>query len=312
VTRRSVKTAAMVAVAALGLSACTIPSALSETRATLGGDQYLQVHFQVRLKDATPGSAKLIKVLQALTFEMNEQSTTGKPIENSINAVDQELVVVDGQQKVLTLVDVKSNLYLKVNFASLTSVPGLSVGSAAAELAALNVLLGSRWIEVPFSLTSQYSSTSLHTKLTQSTVATDENLLTNVVVSLLASGSATTAKNTTTVTGSLASLESILKAFLPKTGTSGITVPTTPGTYSVTVKSAETRATVANVVVTVPNATYGNIIVTAVASFAHQGVKVGAPANPLVITPALIKQFGFGSASSFVTTTNWSGISSAG
>jgi hypothetical protein len=287
-----VKTAAVVTVAALGLSACTIPSALSETRATLGGNQYLQVHFQVRLKDATPGSAKMIKALQALTFEMNEQSTTGKPIENSINAVDQELVVVDGQQKVLTLVDVKSNLYLKVNFAALASVPGLNVSSTAAELVALNVLLGSRWIEVPFSLTSQYASTSLHTKLTQSTVATDENLLTNVVVSLLTSGSATTATNTTTVAGSLASLENTLKAFLPKTGASKITVPTTPGTYSITVKSTETQATGANVVVTLPNTTYGNIIVTAVATFAHQGVKVNAPANPLVITPALIKEFG--------------------
>lgn len=291
-TRRSVKTTAMVTVAALGLSACTIPAALSETRATLGGNQYFQDHLEVRLTDATPGSAKLIKVLQALTFEINEQSTTGKPIENSINAVDQELVVMDGQQKVLTLVDVKSNLYLKVNFAALATVPGLSVSSTAAELAALNVLLGSRWIEVPFSLTSKYASTSLHTKLTQSTVATDENLLTNVVVSLLASDPATTATNTTTVTGSLASLESTLEAILPKTGTSKIPVSATPGTYSVTVKTAESRATGANVVVTVPNGTYGNIIVTAVATFAHQGVKVSAPANPLVITPALIKEFG--------------------
>jgi len=292
VTRRSMKTAAMVTVAALGLSACTIPAALSETRATLGGDQYFQNHFQVRLKDATPGSAKMIKLLQALTFEMNEQSTTGQPIENSINHVNQELVVVDGQQKVLTLVDVKSNLYLKVNFAALASVPGLNVSSTAAELAAINVLLGSRWIEVPFTLTSKYASTSLHTKLTQSTVATDENLLTNVVVSLLASESATTATNTTTVTGSLASLEIALEAILPKTGTSKIPVSATPGTYSVTVKTATTRATGANVVVTVPNGTYGNIIVTAVATFAHQGVKVSAPANPLIITSALIKEFG--------------------
>jgi hypothetical protein len=114
-------------------------------------------------------------------------------------------------------------------------------------------------------------------------------------VSLLAVEPSTTTSAGTSVSGTLAALESALNSILSKSTTT--TLPSTPGTYSVTVKSSGARATGADVVVTLPSGTYGtttigNVVVHAVATFAHQNVAVIAPSNPLVITPAFLKQLG--------------------
>jgi hypothetical protein len=284
--------ATLAAVASLGLSACSIPMALSEAQTTFGGSQFLQVHLTASLASADPASAHFATALQHLTFDLNEQSLSGLPIKSSLNRVNQDLVISNGTSRVATILEHKSNVYFNINFAALSHVPGMTV--SASTLASINLLLGERWIELPFPLIAQYAHSSAGLNLTRSSISSSENQLLNALVSVLAGGTATTTTQGYSETGSMATLVDALAAGLKSWGSK--LTPTTKvlGTYTVSVTMSGTQATGAAVKVVTPIAKYGNAIVNVFATFAHQAVAVETPTYPLVITPTLIKQLGSG------------------
>lgn len=290
VARRSWKIVVLGAAASLGLAACSIPVALSDTTATLGSSTFLQIHLKADLNAAAPGQAKLVKALRALTFDINEESATSTPIASSLNDVKQELVVMDGPTQVLTLVDVHSNLYLEVNISSLGHIPGLGISPTA--LASINLIFGDRWFEFPYSLLSKYASKSLHVTLKRSGVASTEILLENALVSFFAQQSTTTVTNGFTQSGSLASLESVLTPILEKMGTSPLKTVPHAGSYHLAVTTSGSLARSATLSLTTPNGKYGTATFSLKATFARQELKVDAPQNPLVITSTFLKQLG--------------------
>jgi hypothetical protein len=289
-TRQKWKTVTLAAVASLGLSACSIPVAISEAQTTFGGSQFLQVHLTATLASADPASTNFAKALQDLTFDFNEQSLTGLPIKSSLNQVNQELVVSSGTSRVATFLEHKSNIYFNINLATLSHVPGVTI--SAATLASLNLLLGERWIELPFPLIARYAHSSASLTLTRSSISSNENLLLNAVVSVLAEGTTTSTTQGFSQTGSLTTLVDALATGLKTLGSSIKPATKDLGTYGVSVTMSGTQATGATLTVVTPQAKYGRAIVHVFATFAHQAVSVETPTYPLVITPTLIKQLG--------------------
>lgn len=288
--RLSWKLVTLAAVASIGLSACSIPAALSVAQNTYGGSAYLQVHFTASLTSTDPALAHYSTALQHLTFDLNEQSLAALPIKSSLNQVNQNLVVLHGTSRVATILENKSNLYFNVNFTALSQVPGIATSTST--LATLNLLLGERWIEIPFPLVAQYAHSSAGTTLTRSAISNGENTLLNAVVNLLARGSATPTTSGYSESGSTMKLASVLASVLKTLGLPLESAAKVTGTYSASVTMSGNSATGASVTVVTPVAKYGNVVVLISATFAHQSVAVNTPTSPLVITPALIKQLG--------------------
>ena len=292
---RNGKMMAVVVTASLGLSACSIPVALSDTNATLGGSQYLQVHLTANLFAKDPSMAKEIKVLKQLSYDVNYQSASGATLSSSLNTAKSEIVVSNGSQRVLTIVDIHSNEYLNVDIASLANISGL--GLTAAKLAPVNLIFGGRWFEFPYRLLAKYETSTLHVKPTRTSTVKNDILLVNTLVTFFANQPTTTTATGFTQTGTLASLQSALSSIVKAATTStapGSTVVTTKskGTYKLAVTMNGTVATDAKLAITAPVGKYGNGTFTLNATFAQQSVNVSAPTGALVITNTFLNQLG--------------------
>jgi len=305
---RNGKMMAVVAAASLGLSACSVPVALSDTNATLGASQYLQVHLSANLFVRNPSLAKVIKIIKPLTFDINYQGTTSAPLASSLNTAKSEIVVFNGTQKVLTIVNVHSNEYLNVNISSLANIQGL--GLTAAKLAPVNLILGSRWFEFPHSLITKYESSTLHIKASKNSTAVNDVMLVDALVTFFANQPTTTTSTGFTQTGTFASLQKALAAIVKSATTSPSTVTalkTAPGTYKLAVTMNGSVATAAKLAITTPDGKYGDGTLTLNATFAQQSLNIATPSNALVITPAFLSQIA-ALGSTKISGTNGGGI----
>ena len=292
---RNVKMVAIIAAGSLALSACSIPVALSDTSATLGANQYLQVHLTTNLFARDPSLAKEIKVLKQLSYDVDYQSASGAPLSSALSTAKSQIVVSNGSQRVLTIVDVHSNEYLNINIASLANIAGL--GLTTAKLAPINLIFGGRWFEFPYSLLAKYEISTLHVRPTRTSTVKNDILLVNSVVSFFANQPTTTTVTGFTQDGTLASLQSALAAIVKTATTSttaGSTVLTTKstGTYKLAVTMSGDVATYVKLAITAPAGTYGNGTFTLSANFAHASVNVSAPTGALVITNTFLNQLG--------------------
>ncbi|MDE3031149.1 MAG: hypothetical protein KGI65_05960 [Acidobacteriota bacterium] len=289
---RKAKLMAIVAGASLGLSACSVPVALSDTNATLGASQFLQVHLTANLFAHGASAAKVIKVLKKLNFDMNYQSANGAPLGTALNSARSELIISNATERVATIVDVNSNEYLNVNIPSLAHIPGL--GLSATKLAPVNLLLGGRWIEFPHSLLAKYETSTLHLKPTAALAAKNEIQVVDALVSFLAKQPTTTTATGYTQTGTLASLVNALTPLLKSTVATPITTTAAKGSYKLALTMSGNVATAASLAVTTPNGKYGDATLTLTGTFARDNVPVTTPSNALVITNSLIKQLSGG------------------
>ncbi|MBU6515835.1 MAG: hypothetical protein KGQ78_08075 [Acidobacteria bacterium] len=291
---RKAKLMAIVAGASLGLSACSVPVALSDTNATLGASQFLQVHLTANLFAHGASAAKVIKVLKKLSFDQNYQSANGAPLGTALNSARSELIISNATERVATIVDVNSNEYLNVNIPSLAHIPGL--GLSATKLAPVNLLLGGRWIEFPHSLLAKYETSTLHLKPTAALAAKNEIQVVDALVSFLAKQPTTTTATGYTQTGTLASLVNALTPLLKSTVATPITTTAAKGSYKLALTMSGNVATAASLAVTTPNGKYGDATLTLTGTFARDNVPVTTPSNALVITNSLIKQLSGGAS----------------
>ena len=289
---RKAKLMAIVAGASLGLSACSVPVALSDTNATLGASQFLQVHLTANLFAHGASAAKVIKVLKKLNFDLNYQSANGAPLGTALNSARSELIISNATERVATIVDVNSNEYLNVNIPSLAHIPGL--GLSATKLAPVNLLLGGRWIEFPHSLLAKFETSTLHLKPTAALAAKNEIQVVDALVSFLAKQPTTTTATGYTQTGTLASLVNALTPLLKSTVATPITTTAAKGSYKLALTMSGNVATAASLAVTTPNGKYGDATLTLTGTFARDNVPVTTPSNALVITNSLIKQLSGG------------------
>ena len=285
---RKGKLMAIVAGASLGLSACSVPVALSDTSATLGASQFLQVHLSANLFARGASAAKVIKVLKKLNYEIDYQSATGAPLATSLNSARSQVIVYTGTERVLTIVNVNSNEYLNVNVAALARIPGLNL--TPAKLAPINLILGGRWFEFPYSLVAKYETSTLHIKPTRTLAAQNDIKVVNALVAFFANQPTTTTAEGFAQTGTLANLERALVPLLKSVVKTPLPTTAPSGTYKLSVKMNGSVATAATIAVTAPNGKYGNGTLTLSATFAQANVPVSTPSGALVVTNKLLTQ----------------------
>lgn len=285
---RKGKLMAIVAGASLGLSACSVPVALSDTSATLGASQFLQVHLSANLFARGASAAKVIKVLKKLNYEIDYQSATGAPLATSLNSARSQVIVYTGTERVLTIVNVNSNEYLNVNVAALARIPGLNL--TPAKLAPINLILGGRWFEFPYSLVAKYETSTLHIKPTRTLAAQNDIKVVNALVAFFANQPTTTTADGFAQTGTLANLERALVPLLKSVVKTPLPTTAPSGTYKLSVKMNGSVATAATIAVTAPNGKYGNGTLTLSATFAQANVPVSTPSGALVVTNKLLTQ----------------------
>lgn len=306
---RNAKMLALIVAGSLGLSACSIPVALSDTNATLGASAFLQMHLSANLFAKGPSLATTIKLLKQLRFDVNYESTTSAPLSSSLNTAKSEVIVFNGTQRVATVVDVHSNLYLNVNIPSLAHVSGL--GLTSAKLAPINLLFGSRWFEFPHSLVAQYETSLLHVKSTTTPPAATEMMLVNALVSFFAHQPTTTTATGFTQVGTFASLQRAVAALVKSATTTTVFTKKAPGSYKLAVTMNGNVASAAKLAITAPDGKYGDGTLTLNATFAQASVHVDSPSNALVITKSFLNQLGqLGGAT--LGTTKVGGSSGAG
>ena len=278
----------VVAAASLILSACSIPVALSQTRSVLGGG-YLQIHFSVGVTAPGVAAAKDAKFLQGLTFSIDTQTPPGAPFNSALSHAGQKLTIWRGATHLATLIDLKSNLFLRLNFTALAQVPGVRL--SASEIAAGNLFLGGRWIEIPDSLVVKFASPALRLKLKKNSLVSGEYRTLNDLVSVLARGPVTTTATGYSETGTLASLGTALSGVASSSGPDPLPSKL-KGSYSLSVTKTGTQPSSFNFSVTVPRGTLGAVTTRVAGTIAHRRVQVKAPDNPLVITSTLLRQLG--------------------
>lgn len=283
---RKAKMVAVAAVASLGLSACSIPVALSDTSATLGATPYLQVHVTSHLSAGGPSMLKAATAVNSLNFDIWYQSATATPLARSLSTAKSEIIVNHGTQPVLTIVDIHSNEYLNVNIAALAKVPG--IGLSRAQLASVNLIFGGRWFEFPYSLVARFETSTLHLKPTRTTTLKNEVLVINSLVSFFAKAPTTATPGGYTQTGTLASLAKLFNGL----AATPVATTTTAGTYTLAVTMNGNAASAVTMTVVAPNGKYGNGTLTLNGTFAHHNVSITTPTNVLVITNAFLRQLG--------------------
>ncbi|MGB8197131.1 MAG: hypothetical protein WCF25_09025 [Acidimicrobiales bacterium] len=291
-----------VVVASLGLSACGsgAKATIDSSVASLGAQPDLQVHFTASATGA--GTAEAQKVLDVISMDANYASANGDPLSQSKGATDGEVTFNVGDKVLLDLRAIDSNLYVQIDLTAVNAIPGLPLTSQdQSELAALQLLLGGKWFEIPSSLIAKElpSSDALKAKTAQDE-ALDRKLF-DALSNLIDNGDATAlSSGGYSETGTL---ESVVKAVLPTIESvdpsAGSSINTVPGNYTLTLNDNGTVATGGSISITAPEGSdgSGDTTVSLSATVTHNTDAITAPTGATVITPALIQQL-LGSTSS--------------
>jgi hypothetical protein len=268
-----------VAVSGLVLAACGASATINQAISSIGASPYLQVHLSATFTGAATASDQ--QVLNELSFDIIESSTSGQSLTSSASNVSAEVDVNVGSQSLASVRDVANNLYVELNAQALSSLPGVNLSQQ--EIASLELVFANRWFEIPESLLRTYEATKSPTEAQK---AKEQAIAQQIVKNVTAVIEKTNYSETGT-------LKSIVNAVLPTiVKLEGHAIPTgkVAGTYKIAVTMSGSTATGASIAITAPNGTSGNATVALNATITHNTQSVVAPTDATVITPALIAQ----------------------
>jgi len=294
---RKIVIAGMVA-ASLGLSACgtTVKASLEQSVASLGSTSSLQIHLTGSVTGT--GTAQAESILKKVSIEMRYWNPSGAPLSQAGKSVNTEVLINVEGNPVVDLREVNNNDYVKIDLTHLSSIPGVNI--PAAQLSAVQLVIGGRWFEIPKSLiTSALPKSSATSAAAKAQAAKDQVIAKQAIDALTKLIDST--KYTTLSDGSYAqtgTLTSVIKALTPTIkGVSPTTVipNTVAGTYKLTLQRSGSTATGASITITAPNGTKGNASVGLSATIAHDNITIVAPSGATVITPSLLKSLESGS-----------------
>ncbi len=283
----------MLVVASLGLAACgtSVQKTLKGALASVGAQQYLQVHLSASVAGtgaSAAQAAQVQKVLSLVSMTMTEQNTTGSAISASAGKVNEEVTLDVGSSPLLDLVQVGQNLYVKVDFSAASSIPDL--GSTASELTGLQLLLGGRWFEVPSTLLSSYLPAKDKSASQTARQHAIEERVVDALTALVEKTKYTTVSGGFSQTGTLQAVADALAPVMAQASSTAVSSPgKVAGTYHIALSLSGSTATGAQIGITAPNANKGDMSVSVSATIAHQSTAVVAPSPVTVITPQLIK-----------------------
>ncbi|HEV3267524.1 MAG TPA: hypothetical protein VGZ68_03915 [Acidimicrobiales bacterium] len=275
--------------ASLGLASCGAQASIDQAVSSLGSSANLQLHFTGSVSGT--GSAKVQKVLNVLSLDMNYSNPSGGALSQAGEIPNVEILINAGSQTLADVRVVDSNVYALVNISAVASVPGVNL--PATQVASMQLLLGGRWFELPKSLLTSLAPTPTATATAKADKeAAAARAIFGELSTLIANTPYTSLPNGGySETGTLAS---VVNAVLPTIDTlSGATPPAknVKGTYTLTVTASGSTATGGSITVTAPSgvAGQGNESVGLDVSVAHASVDVVAPSGATIITPSLFQ-----------------------
>ena len=271
--------------------------------ASIDAQPYLQIHLAASATGTGTSATKAARLLNALSFDVNEQSTTGASIAASPNNVNEQIAVKVGETTLATIIRVGAKVYLNVDISGLAKVPG--VKATASQLGSAQLLFGGRWFEFPSSLILKSLPKTGVTSVAQlaNTKLIDRKLTSALTTLLDHTQFVSSANGVYSKSGTLASVWDTIRPLLQRAGIK-ISLPKTQpiGTYSATLTTAGTTATGASVALSVHSATSGQLGLKFTATFEHAALNVSAPTGATVVTPAMLSAL-TGLASGTGTTT---------
>ena len=276
----------------LALSACgtTTKATIDQSVASLGAQSTVQIHLTATA--AGPGTTQAQADLKLISVNLDYDNPSGGPISQDASPPDQDVTINVGTKTLADIRAIGGNDYLNINLTSLSALPGVNL--PASELAALQLVIGGRWFEIPKSLIASVAQKD--TSATKAQVAADvaiERKIIDAIAKVIDNAPAKALSGGGySETGTLAS---IVKAVWPTIASvTKTTIPASTaavkGTYTLTLTNDGSTATGASVTITAPG---GNSQITSiglVATITHDSGTISVPSGATVITPALLKQ----------------------
>jgi hypothetical protein len=278
-----------VVAATLGLSACgtTTKATIDQSVASLGAQPDLQVHLTGTASGA--GTTEVQKVLAAISVDLRLSNPSGGSLSQGAKTASGEYLINVGSSTLADIRSIGGNGYLMINATALSSIPGVNI--SAEELAAVQLVLGGRWFEIPKSLIASELPKSGALSAQEAKDQALEGKLLDVISKVIDTAPAKALSGGGySETGTIAS---IVKAVEPTISTL-TTIPSSAnsvkGTYTLTLTNSGSSATGASVTITAPHGTTGNASVSLAATITHDDDAITVPTGATVITPALLKE----------------------
>lgn len=276
----------------LALSACgtTTKATIDQSVASLGAQSSVQIHLTGTAAGTATTQAQ--SILKLVSVDLNYVNPSGGPLSQATGTLDQEVTINVGSKTLADIRGIDGNDYLNIDLNPLSSLPGVNL--PASELAALQLVIGGRWFEIPKSLIASVAHKD--TTATKAQIAADvaiERKFVDAIAKVIDSGHAKAlAGGGYAETGTIAS---IVKAVWPTI--SSLTKTTIPpaaaavkGSYTLTLTTSGSTATGASITITSPGGDPQLTSVGLVATITHNSETISVPSGATVITPALLKQ----------------------
>jgi len=276
----------------LALSACgtTTKATIDQSVASLGAQSSVQIHLTATATGTATTQAQAI--LKLVSVDLNYVNPSGGALSQATSTLDQEITINVGSKTLADIRGIGGNDYLNIDLTSLSSLPGVNL--PASELAALQLIIGGRWFEIPKSLIASVAQKD--TTATKAQVAADvaiERKIVDAIAKVIDDGHAKALSGGGySETGTLAS---IVKAVWPTVAS--LTKTTLPasaasvkGSYTLTLTTSGSTATGASITITSPGGEPQITSVGLVATITHNAETIAVPSDATVITPALLKQ----------------------
>ena len=285
-----------VVVSALALSACGGGSSPSSSKtasfktslASLGASANLQVSATASFAGA--GSTTAETVLKQLSFTFDFSNPSGGALSQSNGQANIDITAKIGSATFLDLREIDSNLYFKADVTALSKLSGVKISSQ--ELAAVQLVFGGRWFELPKSVLNALIPAKDASKAEDAESSAIEYKVIDDITKALDAGTHMSLGNGSySESGTLLSIdEAVLPTLDSVQHVSTPTGTSAKGTYSITISGSGSNATGATISITAPNNALGNATAVVSATFAHANDSVSIPSGATVITPALIHQ----------------------
>lgn len=284
-------------VSSLALAACGGGSSPSAKKASfktsissLGGSPNLQISAMASFTGAH--STKVESILKHLSFQIELSNPSGGALSQSNGSANLDFTTkVDGTT-FLDLRLVNSNVYFKADITALAKLS--TVKLPAQELAALELVLGGRWFELPKTLLNSLVPKKDASKAKEVEDTSIEYKIVDDITGAIDAGNYKSLGNGGySETGTLLSIdEAVLPTIDSVKHVKAPTGESSKGSYSITVVGSGSTATGATISITAPYEPYGNATGALTATFAHANTAVSAPSGATLITDSLLHELG--------------------
>lgn len=276
----------------LALSACgtTTKATIDQSVASLGSQSNLQIHLTGTVTGTDAVQAQ--PVLNLVSVDLDYANPSGGPISQAGSTIAEDVTIHVGTKTLAEIRSVDGNGYVTVDLTSLSSLSGVNL--PASQLAALQLVIGGRWFEIPKSLIASLTkqATTANKAQAAAAIALDRQIIDAIskvidnapAKALSGGGYSETGTLASVVNAVWPAIASVTKTTLPASAAA------VKGTYTLTLTNSGSTATGASITITAPGGAPQLTSIGLVAGITHNSETITAPSGATIITPALLKQ----------------------